>query len=456
MKIGEGDRLYYGAISVVPNGGATPPTVGTAEQAGIVRTLLWTPGAVAPNQFTDATSNTSLTGSWTLTFMNGDDTLVVSTPTTTDTAPPFVKNVKISGSGANPTFTWTIPDDFTPDTIQINVFDKAKSVDFAYGVHSVSLDASATSYQMPTVLSSGLELDPANPDGYVFEIGLIVKRDPAGSNSIANRLSRSRSFFDFAVLGPDDPPDVYLPTATSAGAYTFRIDVTANELIYIDPPVATGYQYQVGAGDPNFASVILPAVGDNRFTVVFQGDSGTVVEDVEAGEELPFPIGGVDAFTVLGIEPAAALDPNNATAFVTGLTFVSSGQFTGSMTPITTVDGPSPAAIDIKPGSARNFVNSGSNGKVPVALLGSASLDVSALSGVSATFGSGAAQNAHDLSVPLTLSQHISDVNGDGIADLTFHFVQSETGLGAGDTAACMTVQSDQGVFAGCGEVEVK
>jgi hypothetical protein len=39
---------------------------------------------------------------------------------------------------------------------------------------------------------------------------------------------------------------------------------------------------------------------------------------------------------VLGIDPNLGLDPDNTTAFVTELTFVSAGNFTGTMTPITT------------------------------------------------------------------------------------------------------------------------
>jgi hypothetical protein len=39
---------------------------------------------------------------------------------------------------------------------------------------------------------------------------------------------------------------------------------------------------------------------------------------------------------VTGIETSAGLDPNDVTAFITGLTFVSNGSFTGTMTPIKT------------------------------------------------------------------------------------------------------------------------
>ncbi len=47
-----------------------------------------------------------------------------------------------------------------------------------------------------------------------------------------------------------------------------------------------------------------------------------------------FPEGGVDAFDVTDIDASANLDPGNVTAFITGLTFVGDGDFTGTMTPI--------------------------------------------------------------------------------------------------------------------------
>jgi hypothetical protein len=48
-----------------------------------------------------------------------------------------------------------------------------------------------------------------------------------------------------------------------------------------------------------------------------------------------FPQGGVSAFRVTDIETSVGLDPNNVTNFITGLTFANSGDFTGTMTPLT-------------------------------------------------------------------------------------------------------------------------
>jgi hypothetical protein len=60
---------------------------------------------------------------------------------------------------------------------------------------------------------------------------------------------------------------------------------------------------------------------------------------VAAGQKFDFTQAGfergVDSFRVLGIDPANALNPSNSTAFVTGLTFTRTGEFTGTMKPLT-------------------------------------------------------------------------------------------------------------------------
>jgi len=58
----------------------------------------------------------------------------------------------------------------------------------------------------------------------------------------------------------------------------------------------------------------------------------------------------VSQFSVRGIETSAGLDPGDATAFITGLTWVGLGEFTGTMTPLVhfvpAVNGvPSPASL---------------------------------------------------------------------------------------------------------------
>src|SRR5699024_7400914 len=122
-------------------------------------------------------------------------------------------------------------------------------------------------------------------------------------------------------------------------AYNFNVsNVLAGETIFIDPLVAVGYHLQTGAGDPNFRSVTLPLiVGTNSYTIVLpDGQQITVLP----GQELNFTslvgfASGVSFFDILGLSPESGVDPNDPTAFALGISFVSAGSFTGTMTPIT-------------------------------------------------------------------------------------------------------------------------
>lgn len=95
--------------------------------------------------------------------------------------------------------------------------------------------------------------------------------------------------------------------------------------VFIDPALAVGYTYEVEAPGPNFASVYVPAAlpnGDGAFQVEFNGQTAPLI----AGEVFDFTTvvpGGVSTFRITGIDTSEALDPTNAAAFVTGITFVS-------------------------------------------------------------------------------------------------------------------------------------
>jgi uncharacterized membrane protein len=126
------------------------------------------------------------------------------------------------------------------------------------------------------------------------------------------------------------------PTGTTVnGAYTFDVVVVPSVPIFIDPLVAIGYDYAIGAGDPFFGSVRLPiGIGDSLYTLIVGGQSFTLA----GGDLFDFTThgfaNGVAAFEVGGIEVDAGLDPANPLAFATELTFLGSGRFTGTMTPI--------------------------------------------------------------------------------------------------------------------------
>lgn len=103
-----------------------------------------------------------------------------------------------------------------------------------------------------------------------------------------------------------------------------------------------------GAGDPAFRSVRRPDIGDGQFVIQsFDEGAGEWIDlmNAAAGEEILFGPGGIRRFRVMGIEAGANLDPNDPTAFVTGVSFVASGQFTGRM--IAVVPEPSTWALTL-------------------------------------------------------------------------------------------------------------
>ena len=97
------------------------------------------------------------------------------------------------------------------------------------------------------------------------------------------------------------------------------------------------------------------------------------------------------------------------------------------------------ADIDIKPGSDPNSINNPNKGVVPVALLGSATYDVSDVDVTTLLFGPGDATPKHDLTDALTLADHTQDVNDDGFDDLVAHFPTQDTGLVPGQPEGCLT-----------------
>jgi hypothetical protein len=331
-----GDRIQYGANVVGGSLGtflsATYPPTGFTDPASACAPL-----AVNANFCSNSTGFNAnrLASPWNLTFTMGAETLTVPGPSMTgaDFLVPHPTNVTISGSGTTPTLSWTLPPGYTPDGFRVQIWDRSQLRNNGQAdiIHNDALPNTATSYTLPSTLETGGSLSLGGTYAINFQV-IETRGDVPFTGSNAQILSRSNSFFGFSPLGAGAPPNVFLPQINSNGAFQFEIEnVGPNSITFIDPIVAIGYHYEIGLGDPNFASVILPSIGDDIYDVFFQGLSHTVL----AGDQFFFPVGGLASFTVRGIEPSAGLDPTNPLAFVTGLTFVSEGQFTGIMTPLT-------------------------------------------------------------------------------------------------------------------------
>ena len=365
IGVTSGVRQTFGALSVTPN--AASGTTGVATQGGAGPFALQDRTSdVYPNQMTlSRPANTAPNGSWTLTFRNGTDSTVVSTPTIAGASVvPFVNSVTIS-SGAAPTFNWTVPNTFAPGAVRTQINDTTdfrgtggaggEGVGnliylnvFTPNTTSFTVNSSDPLLTQPLITGRAYSLDiqlldlrtPLNP---------LLSLIPQGENP--NVLSRSRSFFDFSLLPGGAPGEVFLPILVPGAVpfYQFNNSVVAGVSSFYDPLVAVGYDYQIGAGNPNFASVTAPAgIGDNLYDLfLFDTGLGGYVDsgiDLIGGTEFFLGGLGVDRFSIRGIETFAGLDPHDTTAFITGLSFVADGQFTGTMTPIT-VNVPEPASL---------------------------------------------------------------------------------------------------------------
>jgi len=89
---------------------------------------------------------------------------------------------------------------------------------------------------------------------------------------------------------------------------------------WIDPPVAVGYDFAMAASAAGgFTSVLIPVAlpgGDAAFTIEF----GSTSAPLTAGTAFTFPA-PVRQFRISGIATDEALDPDDPTVFVAGLTF---------------------------------------------------------------------------------------------------------------------------------------
>ena len=334
---GDGDSLFIGA-NVTPNprtdpGGPGDSTIVTATQNGTSLTLRQSTSVFNPEFYFSRTPyDPSLTGSWDTKAENSDPLITNSpvnlpTPVVGNTPPAaFVTNMSLSGRLADGfKIGWKSPS--ISDDTQIGIFLIEANV--ATAIHDAFLPGGTTSYDIPEVLRSGLSLE----DGELYMVCVTNNENRLDGS----RLASASSFFEFSPTS--ESINAFLPTVDQAGVYNFNVTINnANEFIAIDPLVAIGYDFALGAGDPNFSAAMLPFVGDDLFELWLFDTAGVpyLVDDlIAAGELIDFGLNGVDKFRILGIEAEAFLDPTDPTAFVTDVSFVSSGQFTGTMTPIT-------------------------------------------------------------------------------------------------------------------------
>ncbi|KQY81147.1 MULTISPECIES: PEP-CTERM sorting domain-containing protein [Roseateles] len=314
----------------------------------------------------------ALTGNWRLllsTNANFSGAINLTTPTLGNVgAMPFVASMTVSGAGLTPTISWTLPTS-TPDGInqmRVRVQDTSHpiTVESRAGA-DYSFQQANLIWQSPVLSSPGFML----PEGVLqygtsYAISIDLAHTRSGGTFAGTVDSRSSSYFDFTPINPATLPagvgNIALPTMkpvpTTSGllagpVYSFNVaDVGPEHITFIDPVVATGFSYAIGGTDPNFKAVqVASNVGDGLYEV-WTWDGGAwqkSADAIAAGTSFDFTAhgfaAGVDRFQIRGIEASANVNAFDVTGFVTGLSFVAEGNFTGTMQAITVEAIPEPA-----------------------------------------------------------------------------------------------------------------
>jgi len=330
----------FGAVSVTPSSGTTV----TAAQGAFTYNVpfIGGPAAANPDEFSRLLplNSSSLTGSWTLTATNPSLTGgVAHTPSLTVLTPPsLVTGVTLSGLGTAPTVTWLVPAGSSATAQTVFLFDLSPGSPHEAIYKGPEVGPGVNTYTIPT--------------GHMAAGGLysISVQSDVLSNGLTGVLeSRTRSFSAafVATSGTFAQPTVLPSVSSTLSVYggpifEFNTPVIAGVPIYIDPPAATGFIYEIGAGDPNFASVELPAVQNPNPYDLYLWNGSKFVFDTTLNPDTVFDFGGngVSEFEILGIAASVGLNPNSPD-FVTTLTFEGSGTFTGTMTPVIGVPEPS-------------------------------------------------------------------------------------------------------------------
>jgi PEP-CTERM motif len=311
----------------------------TATQAGYQVTLPYN-NSIAYSTLFYGLVPTGLTGPWTITAKNSSTSptsITTQTPAITVTTTPQADTaIAVTGSTLTPTISWQIP---TGNNVpQGSVLEESVHLFAQSNQGSGSFYAIALA---PGTTQTSIPQGTITP-GQVYSVAII---SDVVSQTTGLVQAETREFTGYvAASGSPITAPTYLPEVSPAAGpagqvvYQFNNPVSQGIPILLDPLVATGFIYQTGLTDPNFASVLLPNIGNSIPYQVFTWNGTAFVFDTNlaANTLLNFGPGGVSEFEVLGIDPSLALDPNNATDFVTQLTFTGSGNFTGTMTPITT------------------------------------------------------------------------------------------------------------------------
>lgn len=127
------------------------------------------------------------------------------------------------------------------------------------------------------------------------------------------------------------PSNPILPSApTPEGGYEFTFEIDPTRPTFIDPPVATGYDFSAEGGALFTSAIFTSALNDADGYGLYDGS--TFLGQVAIGQAFSFA-SPLAAFQLRGIDPINMLQPGDPLAFVSGFTFDRAGTVTVTQNP---------------------------------------------------------------------------------------------------------------------------
>ena len=147
-----------------------------------------------------------------------------------------------------------------------------------------------------------------------------------------NFTVRNGALADGSTPGAPLMPEIFVDNG-----WQFSFPAAPDVPVFIDPAIAIGYDYVVQTG-PNISEAWFADIGNSVDYSLFGWDGldyTVFLGSIGAEQWFNFGAGGVDRFAIRGIDSGIGLDPDDPTAFVTGLKFAEGfSNVTVTMTPL--------------------------------------------------------------------------------------------------------------------------
>ena len=204
-----------------------------------------------------------------------------------------------------------------------------------YEVHSANFTLSADTYCLWVHLEDAFAAQTVETETHCFDVN--ESGNSSGNNTAGNNQTNPIMPVNCSQINWDvGPSNVTIDDCwNQTNSFWFFFNQSGVS-VWIDPVVAVGYDYVVYSG-PSIVSVEIPVgYGDDVFDLYVFWNNGWHDSGFDIYGGVPYTFSTpVERMSIRGIEASEMLDPNDPTAFVSALTFQTSGTVLMTMTPVT-------------------------------------------------------------------------------------------------------------------------